>query len=69
MNRPRDPKGRYIKSKSDLSTKVSFNLFEGRNVPLISSTDKYRKAGARSTQRDKVVSEETKTWITIETEN
>jgi hypothetical protein len=38
MNRPRDPKGKYIKSKSDLSTKVPSDLFGGRNVPLSSST-------------------------------
>jgi hypothetical protein len=43
MNRPRDPQGRYIKSKSDLSTKVPSDLFGGRNVPLIKSADRYRK--------------------------
>jgi hypothetical protein len=59
MNRPRDPNNRYIKSKSDLSTKVPSNLFGERNVPLIISVDRYRKTGASSTQRGKVVSEET----------
>jgi hypothetical protein len=68
MNRPRDPKGRYIKSKSDLSTKVPFDLFGGRNVPLIKSVDRYRKTGAISTQRDKIVSEENNTGSTIEQE-
>jgi hypothetical protein len=68
MNRPRDPKGRYIKSKSDLSTKVPSDLFGGRDVPLIKSTDRYRKTGAISTQRAKVVSEETNTRSTIEQE-
>jgi hypothetical protein len=68
MNRPRDPKGRYIKSKSDLSTKVPSDLFGGRDVPLIKSADRYQKTGASSTQRDKVVSEETNTWSTIEQE-
>jgi hypothetical protein len=66
MNRPRDPKGRYIKSKSDLSTKVPFDLFGGRDIPLIKSADRYRKTGASSTQRDKVVSEETNTGSTID---
>jgi hypothetical protein len=56
MNRPRDPKGRYIKSKSDLTTKVPSDLFGGRNIPLISSADQYRKIGASSTQRAKAVS-------------
>jgi hypothetical protein len=68
MNRHRDPKGRYIKSKSDLSTKVSSELFGGRGVPLIKSVDRYRKTGARSTQRDKIVYEETNTSNTIEQE-
>jgi hypothetical protein len=43
MKRPRDPKGRYIKSKSDLSTKVPSDLFGGRNVPLINSPDNTEK--------------------------
>ena len=68
MNRPRDPQGRYIKSKSYLSTKVPSDLFGGRNVPLINSPDRYRKIGASSTQRAKVVSEETNARSTIEQE-
>ena len=68
MNRPRDPQGRYIKSKSDLSTKVYSDLFGGRNVPLIKYADRYRKTRASSTQRVKVVSKETKTRSTIEQE-
>jgi hypothetical protein len=68
MNRPRDPKGRYIKSKSDLSTKVPSNIFGGRDIPLIKSVDRYRKTRASSTQRDKIVSEETNTGSTIEQE-
>ena len=68
MNRPRDPQGRYIKSKSYLSTKVPSDLFGGRNVLLIKSADRYRKIGASSTQRDKVVSEETNTGSTVEQE-
>jgi hypothetical protein len=68
MNRPRDPQGRYIKSKSNLSTKVPSDLFGGRNVPLIKSADRYRKTEARSTQRAKIVSEETNTGSTIEQE-
>jgi hypothetical protein len=35
MNIPRDPKGRYIKFKEDLSTKVPSYLFAGTNIPLI----------------------------------
>jgi len=66
VNKPKDPKGRYVKSKSDLSTKVPSDLFGGRNVPLINSIDRYRKTEASSTQRDKVVSEENKTRSTIE---
>ena len=66
MNRPREPKGIYVKSKLYLSTKVPSDLFGGRNVPLINFTNRYRKTGASSTQRDKVVSQETKTWSTIE---
>ena len=68
MNRPRDPQGRYIKSKLDLSTKVPFDLFGGRNVPLIKSAQRYQKIGASSTQRAKIVSEETNIGITIEEE-
>jgi hypothetical protein len=68
MNRPRYPKGRYVKSKSNLSTKVPSDLFGGRSVPLISSTDRCRKTKASSTQRAKVVSEETNTGSTIEQE-
>jgi hypothetical protein len=68
MNRPRDPKGRYIKSKLDLSIKVPSDLFGGRNVPLIRFADRYQKTGASLAQRDKVVSEETNTWSTIEQE-
>jgi hypothetical protein len=68
MNRLRDPKGTYIKSKLDLSTKVPSNIFRGRNVPLISSVDRYRKIGAGSTQSTKIVSEETNTGRTIEQE-
>jgi hypothetical protein len=49
MNRPRDPKGRYIKSKSDLSTKVPSNLFGGRNIPLINFVDRYQKKRASYT--------------------
>jgi hypothetical protein len=47
MNRPRDPKGRYIKSKSDLSTKVPSDLFGRRNIPLINpqtDTEKHKLA-------------------------
>jgi hypothetical protein len=66
MNKPRDPKDRYIKSKSDLSTKVPSNLFGGRNVPITSFIDQYQKTRAISTQRGKVVSEVTKSESTIE---
>jgi hypothetical protein len=66
MNKPRDPKGRYIKTKPNLSTKVPSNLFGGRNTPPINSTDRYQKVGVSSTQRAKAVSEETKTGSTIE---
>jgi hypothetical protein len=66
MNKPRDPKGRYINSKSDISTKVPSDLFGGRNVPLINSTDLYWKIGTSSTQRAKEFSEDTKTKSTIE---
>ena len=68
MNRPRDPQGRYIKSKSYLSTKVPSDLFGGRNVPLIKSVDRYRKTEARSSQITKIVFEGTNTWSTIEQE-
>jgi hypothetical protein len=66
MNKPRDPEGRYIKPKLDLSTKVPSDLFGGRNVPLIKFADRYQKIGARSTQRDKIVYEGTNTRRTIE---
>jgi hypothetical protein len=68
INKPRDPKRRYIKSKSDLSTKVPFDLFGGRNIPLIKSANRYRKTGASSTQRAKIVSQGTNTGSTIEQE-
>jgi hypothetical protein len=66
MKKPRDPKGRYIKTKPNLLTKVPSNLFGGRNTPPVNSVDRYQKIGVSSTQRDKAVSEETKTWSTIE---
>jgi hypothetical protein len=66
MNRPRDPKGRNIKIKSYLSTKVPSDLFGGRKIPLINFADQYRKTRAISTQRDKSVFEETKIGSTIE---
>jgi hypothetical protein len=68
MNRPRDPKGRYIKSKSYLSTKVPSDLFRGRNIPITKSADQYRKIVASSNQRTKTVFEETNTRSTIEQE-
>jgi hypothetical protein len=55
MNRPRDPQGRYIKSKFYLSTKVPSDLFGGRNVPLIKYIDRYQKIDASSTERAKIV--------------
>jgi len=66
MNKPRDQKGRYIKTNSYLSTKVPPDLFGGRNIPLINSANRYQKVGASSTQRDKLVSEEAKAGSTIE---
>ena len=68
MNRPREPQDRYIKSKLYLSTKVPSYLFGGRNIPLIKSTDQYRRTQASSTQRAKIVSEGTNTRSTIEQE-
>jgi hypothetical protein len=68
MNRPRDRKGRYIESKLDLSTKVPSDLFGGRNIPLIKFADRYRKIGASSTQRAKIVVEGTNTGSTTEQE-
>jgi hypothetical protein len=66
MNKPRDPKGRYIKTKPNLSTKVPSNLFRGRNTPPINSIGRYWKVGVSSTQRAKEVSEETETGNTTE---
>ena len=66
MNKPRDPKGRYIKTKINLPIKVPYKLFGGRNTPPINSIDRYQKVGVSSTQRAKEVSEETKTESTIE---
>jgi hypothetical protein len=66
MNKPRDPKGRYIKTKTKLSIKVPSNLFGGRNTPPISSAEQYRKIRVSSNQRDKEVSEEKKIGDTIE---
>jgi hypothetical protein len=43
MNKPRDPKGRYIKTKPKFSTKVPSDLFGGRNTPLINSADDTEK--------------------------
>jgi hypothetical protein len=57
-----------MKSKSNLSTKVPSDLFGGRDFPLIKSADQYRKTGASSTQRDKIVFEGTNTGSTIEQE-
>jgi hypothetical protein len=62
MNKPRDPKGRYVKTNPKLPTKVPSNLFGGRNTPSINSAERYQKVqvGDSSTQKDKKVSEETK---------
>jgi hypothetical protein len=66
MNKPRDPKGRYIKTKPKLLIKVPSNLFGGRNTPPINFAERYQKVGDSSTQRAKKVSEETKIGETIE---
>jgi hypothetical protein len=39
MNKPRDPKGRYIKTNPKIPTKVPSNLFGGRNTPSINSVE------------------------------
>jgi len=39
MNKPRDSKGRYVKTNPKLPTKVSYNLFGGRNIPPINSVE------------------------------
>jgi hypothetical protein len=39
MNTPRDPKGRYIKTKPKLWIKVPSNLFGGRKTPPINFVD------------------------------
>jgi hypothetical protein len=68
MNKPRDPKGRYVKTNLKLPTKVPSNLFGGRNTPSINSAEWCRKVqvGDSSTKKDKNVLEETKTEETIE---
>jgi hypothetical protein len=68
MKKPRDPKGRYVKTNPKIPTKVPSNLSGGRNTPSINSAKRYRKVqvGDSSTQKDKNVSEETRTEETIE---
>jgi len=43
MKKPRDPKGRYVKTNQKLPTKVPSKLFGGRNNPSINSIERYRK--------------------------
>jgi hypothetical protein len=68
MNKPRDPKGRYVKTNPKLPTKVPSKLFGGRNTPSINSAERYQKVqvGDRSTHKAKEVSVETRTEETIE---
>ena len=68
MNKPRDPKGRYIKTILKLLTKVPSNLFGGRNTTSIKYVERYHKVqvGDSLIQKDKNVLEETKTGETIE---
>jgi hypothetical protein len=67
MKKPRDPKGRYVKTNQKLPTKVPYKLFRGRNTPYIKSTERYRKVqvGDKLTHKAKEVSTETRTEETI----
>ena len=55
MKKPRDPKGRYVKTNPKLPTKVPSNLFGGRNTPSINSVEWYWKVqvGDILTHKDK----------------
>ena len=43
MNRPRDSKGRYVRSSSQKSVKIPTNLYGGRATPTTNSAERYQK--------------------------
>ena len=51
MNRPRDSKGRYVRTSSQNLIKIPTYLYEGRNNPTINSTERYQRThiGSSST--------------------
>ena len=43
MNRPRDLKGRYVRTSSQNFVKIPTNIYEGHNTPTTNSVERYRK--------------------------
>ena len=48
MNRPRDSKGRYIRTSSQNFVKIPTNLYGGRNTPTTNLEERYQKRHAGS---------------------
>ena len=55
MNRPRDSKGRYVRTSSQNFVKIPTNLYGGRNTTTTNSVERYRRThiGSSSTCRPK----------------
>ena len=43
MNRPRDLKGRYVRTSSQNFVKIPNKIYGGRNTPTTNLTERYRK--------------------------
>ena len=55
MNRPRDSKGRYVRTSSQNLVKIPTNLYGGQNTPTTNSTKRYQRThvGSSSTWKPK----------------
>ena len=43
MNRPRDSKGRYVRTSSQYFVKIPTNLYGGRATPTANSTERHQR--------------------------
>ena len=51
MNKPRDPKGRYIRDNSQGLIKIATNLYEGWNTPTTNLVERNRRTHIGSSSR------------------
>ena len=55
MNKPRDSKGRYIRTSSQNSVNIPTNIYAGHATPTTNSSERYQKihTGSSSTWKPK----------------